>query len=129
MDVITEAIIVALANLGKDVIKNSYNALKSAIKEKFGSDSDVVNAVEGLEKKPDSEGRKVTLKEEIQNSKVNEDPEIHQLAQDILDKVEEKAQAQQNIHQTISNPKNSSISGSGNASIGSITEHNVSDNQ
>ncbi len=58
MDPITTAIVAALAALSKDAIKDSYNALKSALKKKFGSESDLVDAVDKLEKKPDSEGRK-----------------------------------------------------------------------
>jgi predicted Ser/Thr protein kinase len=46
MDPITTAIVTALAtNLGKDAIKDGYEALKAAIKKKFGDDSDVVDAV------------------------------------------------------------------------------------
>ncbi|NEO33764.1 MAG: hypothetical protein F6K36_25755 [Symploca sp. SIO3C6] len=88
MDPITTAIVAALASdLTKTAIKHSYNALKSAFKEKFGSDSDLVEAVNGLEKKPDSEGRKVTLQEEVENAKVNDDPDILQLAQELLKQV------------------------------------------
>ncbi|MEO0928826.1 MAG: hypothetical protein AAFY63_23565, partial [Cyanobacteria bacterium J06643_13] len=76
MDIITTAIIAALAGLSKDAINDSYKALKSALKQKFGSKSDVVDAVEGLEKKPDSKGRQTTLQEEIESSQVNEDSEI-----------------------------------------------------
>ena len=103
MDVITTAIIAALANLSKDAIKDSYDALKSALKKKFGSDSDVVDAVEGLEKKPDSEGRKGTLQEEIEGAKVNDDVEIVQLAQDLLNKLKDEPGGQQIINQTQTN--------------------------
>ena len=103
MDVITTAIIAALANLSKDAIKDSYDALKSALKKKFGSDSDVVDAVEGLEKKPDSEGRKGTLQEEIESAKVNDDVEIVQLAQDLLNKLKDEPGGQQIINQTQTN--------------------------
>ena len=84
MDVITTAILAALANLSKDAIKDSYNALKNALKKKFGSESDLVDAVNKLEKKPDSEGRKATFLEEAEAAKVNDEPEILQLAQDLL---------------------------------------------
>lgn len=103
MDIITTAIIAALANLSKDAIKDSYDALKSALKKKFGSDSDVVDAVEGLEKKPDSEGRKGTLQEEIESAKVNDDVEIVQLAQDLLNKLKDEPGGQQIINQTQTN--------------------------
>ena len=74
--IITTAIVAALANLSKDAIKDSYVALKAALKKKFGETSDVVDAVDKLEKKPDSEARKAMVKEEIEIAKVNEDPDI-----------------------------------------------------
>ena len=103
MDVITTAIIAALAGLSKDAIKDSYNALKSAFKKKFGSESDLVDAVDKLEKKPDSGGRKATLQEEIENAKVNDDAEIVQLAQDLLNKLKDEPGGQQIINQTQTN--------------------------
>ena len=64
MDPITTAFVTALAiPMAKDVIEDGYEALKKALKNKFGEESDVVNAVEQLEKKPDSEGRKAILQE------------------------------------------------------------------
>lgn len=103
MDIITTAIIAALAALSKDAIYDSYNALKSALKKKFGSESDVIDAVERLEKKPDSEGRQVTLQEEIVNANANDDTEIVQLAQDLLDKLQNRPDGQQIINQTQTN--------------------------
>ena len=103
MDVITTAIIAALAGLSKDAVKDSYNALKAALKKKFGSESEVVDAVKGLEKKPDSKGRQATLQEEIENAKVNDEVEIVQLAQDLLDKIKEQPGGQQIINQTQTN--------------------------
>ena len=128
MDIITTAIIAALAGLSKDAVNDSYKALKSALKKKFGSDSDVVDAVEGLEKKPDSKGRRATLQEEIENSKVNEDSEIVQLAQDLLNQLQEQPSGQQVIQQTVSNVKYAATSGTGTASISNIHEDSISEN-
>ncbi len=70
MDPITTAIVAAiLSELTKSAVKNSYDALKTALKKKFGSDSDLMDAVNKLEKKPDSEGRKATLQEEVETVK------------------------------------------------------------
>ena len=127
MDPITTAIVAALvSDLTKTAIKNSYNALKNALKKKFGSESDLVEAVNGLEKKPDSEGRKATLQEEVENAKVNDDPEIIQLAQDLLAQLKEQPGGQQVITQTISNVKYAATSGTGSASISNVTEHQAS---
>lgn len=127
MDIITAAIIAALAGLSKDAINDSYKALKSALKKKFGS-GDVVDAVERLEKKPNSKGRRATLQEEIKNSQVNEDLEIVELAQDLLNKLQEQPQGQQVIQQTVSNVKYAATSGTGTASISNIQEDPIAEN-
>lgn len=88
MDPITSAIVQALAiALGNNVIKDGYEALKAALKKKFGEDHDVVDAVNKLEKKPDSEARKASLQEELETAKVNDDPEIVKLAQELLKQI------------------------------------------
>lgn len=107
MDPITTAIIAALANLSKDVIKDGYNALKAALKKKFGSESDLVDAVEGLEKKPDSKACQAMLQEEVAVVKVNDESDIIQLAQDLLNKIQEQPGGQNIINQT----QNNTVSG------------------
>ena len=99
MDPITTAIVAALAALSKDAIKDSYNALKSVLKKKFGSESDLVDAVEKLEKRPDSKGRKAMVQEEVEMAKVNDDVEIVQLAQDLLNKLKDEPSGQQRSNQ------------------------------
>ena len=101
--IITTAIVAALANLSKDVIKDSYDALKAGLKKKFGEKSELVDAVDKLEKKPDSEARKATVQEEVEIAKVNDDPEILKLAQDLLDKIKEQPGGQEIINQTQTN--------------------------
>ncbi len=115
MDTITAAIIAGLAGLSKDAINDSYNALKSALKNKFGSDSDLIDAVDKLEKKPDSQGRKVTLLEEVETASVNEDADLIKLAQTLLDKVKEQSSGQKNI--TVGNVE---ASGDGSVAIGNF---------
>lgn len=126
MEPITTAILAAVAGVSSSAIKDGYNALKEALKKKFGEKSDLVDAVDKLETKPDSEGRKATVQEEVSLAKVNDDPEILKLAQDLLDKIKEQPGGQQVITQNISNVKYAATSGSGNASISSITEHGTS---
>jgi aldehyde:ferredoxin oxidoreductase len=100
MDPITTAIVIAL---GKDACKDGYVALKDAMKKKFGDKSDLVDAVDKLEKKPDSEARKATLQEEVEISKVNDDPDIRKLVQDLLDQIKEQPGGQAMINQTQTN--------------------------
>ncbi len=127
MDTISTAIIAALANLTQDAVKDSYKALKSTLKQKFGSKSDLVAAVEQLEKKSNSEGRKAILQEEIEMAKLNDNPALIQLAQDLLDKINSKPDQQPLINQTVSHVKYAATSGTGTASILNITKHDTSE--
>ena len=105
--IITTAIVAGLANLSKEAIKDSYNALKTCLKKKFGDESDLVDAVEKLEKKPDSNARKAIVQEEVEIAKLNDDPEILNLAQDLLEKIKEQPGGQDIINQTQTNTVNS----------------------
>ena len=91
MDTITTAILAGIAGLAKDAIKDSYNALKSALKKKFGESSDLVDAVEKLEKSPEREDRQATVKAEVEIAKVNDDQDLIKLAQDLLEKSQPKS--------------------------------------
>jgi hypothetical protein len=127
MDPITTAIVTAvLTDLSKDAVKGSYKALKDALVKRFGSTSDLADAVDKLEKKPDSEGRKATVQEEVSLAKVNDDPELLRLAQDLLKELKAHPNAQIVINQNISNVKYAATSGTGPASIGNITEGKTS---
>lgn len=122
MDVITLAIVGALAGISKDAIKDSYDAFKAVLKKKFGEKSDLAEAVTKLEEKPNSEGRKATVQEEVEAAKANDDSELRQLAQDLLSKLREQPGGQQVINQTISNVKYAATTGTGNANISNITD-------
>jgi hypothetical protein len=104
MDPITTAILTAVGTgFVKDVVTDSYTELKAALKKKFGDKSDLVDAVEQLEKKPDSEARKATVQEEVETAKVNDAPDVVKLAQDLLDKIKEQPAGQEIINQTQTN--------------------------
>ena len=72
----------------KAAVVAAYGKLKALLVKKFGGKSDVVQAVEQVEAKPDSNGRKETLAEEIAEVKANQDPEIVQAAQILLQAVQ-----------------------------------------
>ncbi len=123
MDPITTTIVAAIAAVSNSAIKDSYSALKTLLKKKFGEKSDLVEAVNKLEAKPQSEARKATVQEEVEAVKANDDPEIVQLAQSLLQKLKEHPEGQQVINQTISNVKYAATSGTGTASISNINEN------
>src|SRR5438874_161722 len=92
MDPITTAIVATLtSSFGGDATAverkakiDAYEALIAVLEKKFGLQSEIVNALEGLEAKPDSTGRKEVLKEEVAASKADRDPDILQAAEVLL---------------------------------------------
>ena len=95
--------IAATKDVAGTAIKDAYEGLKTLIKKKFGETSDLVDAVDKLEKSPDREDRKATVKTELEIVKVNDDHDIIKLAQDLLDKLKEQPGGQEIINQTQTN--------------------------
>ncbi len=92
MDPITTAIVAALAagavggltETSKTAITDAYNKLKDLLTKKFGAKSDVVQAVNQLEARPESAGRKETLQEEMTVVNAEQDDELLAAAQHVL---------------------------------------------
>ncbi len=109
MEPITTVILSALAagaaagvgEVGKKLVVDGYEALKAALRAKFGADSDLADAVAGLEKHPDSDGRKQTLHEEIVAAKAQDDPELVELARALLDRIESQPGGAQHIQNAV----------------------------
>lgn len=84
MDPITTAIVAALTSSIADVAKkgvlDAYEALKALLKRKFGSQSNVVKAVEDLESNPSSQARTAVLQEEVAKAKADQDSDLLQYA-------------------------------------------------
>jgi hypothetical protein len=116
MDVIYSAIIAALGKMGEHTIKDGYEALKELIKRKFGQNKDLTEAIQKIEDKPDSPGRRETLKEEINAVKVDQDEEIVKVAAALLEKLKALPGGQQNIQQTVTGNENI-FSGTGNVNV------------
>lgn len=91
MDIVTSAIAGALGNLSSNVVQHTYNWLKNLLLHKFGAESEVAEAVKRLEQKPDSEGRKGTLSEEVQAAGADKDTEILKAAEALRAAVEAQA--------------------------------------
>jgi formylglycine-generating enzyme required for sulfatase activity/energy-coupling factor transporter ATP-binding protein EcfA2 len=59
-----------------DSIKGAYHEVKSQIKHHFGPQSDLLDAVCRLEKKPDSVGLKIQLEEELSDTDIAQYPQL-----------------------------------------------------
>lgn len=111
MEPISTAIFAALAagavtgatDVSKKVIVDGYGALKEMIKKKFGGKTELADAIENLEKKPDSSGRQRTLQEEVAAAGVDNDPEIIKQAEALLKKIKAQPGGEQHIQTAIGN--------------------------
>ena len=124
MDPITMAIVSALAagigagvpKVAEQAIVDGYNTLRSALKERFGEDSDVVEAVEKLEAKPNSTGRQTTLHEEIKDSKADQDPDLIIAAEALVAKIKDLPGGQTIVTQVVEGDSNV-FSGTGDVTV------------
>ena len=90
-----------VTEVGKKLVVDGYEALKAALTAKFGADSELADAVAGLEKKPESDGRKQILDEEIVAAKVGADPELVALARAFLEQIESQPGGAQHIQNAV----------------------------
>ena len=109
MEPITTAIIAAIAagalksvgQVGENLIADGYAALRSLIVRKFSQQSEVIKAVEGVESRPESEGRRQTLREEIVAAKLDHDAEILQSAQALLDRINAQPGGEKHVQNAV----------------------------
>lgn len=71
-------------SVGAQAIKDAYAGLKTLIVRRFGNKPDAQKAVEDLEKKPESAGRKATAEEELKDAGAGDDAEIIAAAQTLM---------------------------------------------
>ena len=101
MDPITLAITTALANLSQDVVRGAYAALKGKLRDKFGAESQLVEAVNKLEEKPESKARRAVLQEEVASSEASQDTDLLQLANVLIEELKKLPEANVNINQEV----------------------------
>ncbi|MGF1473448.1 MAG: hypothetical protein ACFB50_17135 [Rubrobacteraceae bacterium] len=105
MEPVTFAVIVAFlaqqatGQVASEAATDAYRALKDKLSSRFGDKSDVIEAVDILEKRPDSEGSKKLLQEEIDRAAPDSDPEIFAAAQHLRDQIESEPGGEQHIQQ------------------------------
>lgn len=92
MDAITTAIVTVLSaeavagltNTTKAAINDGYNKIKGLLTKKHGEGSAVVQTMKKLEARPESQGYKQVLQEEIALIKAEQDEEIVAAAKQVL---------------------------------------------
>jgi hypothetical protein len=116
MDPITTSITAALAHLGATAVKDAYAGLKTLLVRKFGAESKVAEAVDGVEARPESEGRKTVLAEVLAAADAAADEEFVRAAGALAAAVEAHGGSAVSVQQTVHGDGNV-FSGTGNVSV------------
>jgi hypothetical protein len=87
--------------VGENSLVDAYQGLKTILKRKFGDDSEVVEAVDKLEQKPDSEARKALLKEEVEAAGADNDLEVREAAQELRELIEAQPGGEQHVQHAV----------------------------
>ena len=116
MDLLTTAIIAAVGKLADMAVKDGYEKLKTVIAKKLGDNNEVVVAAEKLEMKPDSDGRRQTLQEEVSAAGLDGDEDIAAAAARLVDIIKALPDGEQTITQTVTGDHNI-FSGTGDITI------------
>lgn len=105
MDPVTMAIIAAVeagansaaGDVAKKALVDCYDGLKSLLIKKFGTESDVAEALDKLEKQPDAKGRRQTVQDELVAVDAGADPELLKAAQALVDQIKSRPGGEQHI--------------------------------
>lgn len=125
MDTLTTSIVAAItagaATGTTDIVKKSvadgYAALKGLLRKKFGANSQVVDAMDKLQAKPDSAGRREMLAEEIKELRADEEPELLAAARGLLELIKAMPNGEQHIQQVAKGTGIAQASSGGTASV------------
>jgi hypothetical protein len=109
MDPLSAAIIAAVAaglvkgagEVSQKVLVDGYERLKALLGRRFGDRSEVVQAVQGLEARPDSPARRNLVVEEVQLSGAGNDEELLTVARDLLARIQEDPGPRASVQQAI----------------------------
>jgi len=109
MDPISAAIIAAVTaglvkgagDVSQKVLVDAYEALKGLLTRRFGDRSEVAQAVQGFEARPESVARKELVVEEMRRSGAEQDPELLRAARDFLARLQENPGTRSSVQQAI----------------------------
>jgi hypothetical protein len=128
MDPITTVIVAALpamaSELAKSAVKDTYGALKSMIRRKWGNEGSVAKAVDALEANPNSRPQAQTLAEQVAAVNGTKDAEVMRAVAKLADELKKKGiggEAVARIAINISGGNVQGVVGAENTSIGSMT--------
>jgi hypothetical protein len=119
MDPITASLVAALAagvaggvtQVGSQLIVDAYTELKNALKEKFGVESKVGQAVDTLVEEPDFEPNQQALAGRLKQENADKDAELMALAKQLAEALETTAAGKEAVKKYQVNAQNIGVVG------------------
>ena len=90
MNPIHSAILAALPHRGVPAIDGAYRNLKAGLEQHSDCDSEILDCLDFLEKKPEAPGRQSALQKAFDECRIEQSPEVLQAAQSLLETLERK---------------------------------------
>jgi len=122
LSIILSALIAGAAASAKDVavqaVKDGYAGLKALLIRKFGDMADVAASIEQVEKKPESESRQLTLKEELAAVDAGGDKELTAEAKALLDLLKRHGQIHEATYNAVLSDSGAIAQGPGAVAAG-----------
>jgi hypothetical protein len=94
---ISRGAVTGASDTAKSAIADAYQGLKALITKKFGDHSDVAEAIDKLEAKPESGARRQSVLEELQAINSTSDPELVSAAQSLVKLIRALPQGEKHI--------------------------------
>lgn len=98
---VTAGLVKGAGEVSQKVLVDGYQRLKSLLARRFGDRSEVVQAVQDLEARPDSAARRDVVVEEVQRSGAGSDEELLAAARDLLARIQEDPAHSSSVQQAI----------------------------
>ncbi len=119
MDPVSTAIVAAVAKLSEPIVKDAYEGFKTLLQRKFGAGTALTTAIDAVEGKPESVGRREVLQEEIASAQAGSDAEIVDAAESLLRNVQKASPGRDAVNRVVQNVEgdNHIFSGTGNVTV------------
>jgi hypothetical protein len=98
---VTAGLVKGAGDISQKILVDGYERLKALLARRFGDRSEVVQAVQGLEARPDSAARRDLVVEEVQHSGAGSDEELLTMARDLLSRIQEDPLHSASVQQAI----------------------------
>lgn len=98
---VTAGLVKGAGDVSQKVLVDGYERLKALLARRFGDRSEVVQAVQGLEARPDSPARRDLVVEEVERSGAGNDEELLAAARDLLARIQEDPVRSASVQQAI----------------------------